>query len=111
MKRGYWHNLYAVQGIASVSSLSLLPSAVQASKIAEEGLPEGHPVRLGIALNFSVFYFEALNDPGMETASFVLALRVTPFSPKCHLPGSRDAVGPVASLDGLLAAATGTRAS
>merc|ERR1740130_207738 len=37
-----------------------------ASEIAKNALPSTHPIRLGLALNFSVFYFEILNKP--ETA-------------------------------------------
>lgn len=35
----------------------------EAMKVAKEKMPSTHPNRLGLALNFSVFYYEILNSP------------------------------------------------
>jgi len=35
----------------------------EAFKIAEQEMPPTHPIRLGLALNFSVFHYEILNNP------------------------------------------------
>jgi len=40
-----------------------LTSYKQASESAVHDLPPTHPIRLGLALNFSVFYYEVLNSP------------------------------------------------
>jgi len=34
-----------------------------ASTTAEADLPSTHPIRLGLALNYSVFYYEIMNSP------------------------------------------------
>jgi 14-3-3 protein epsilon len=45
------------------SADSSLQSYQSASDIANTELPPTHPIRLGLALNFSVFYYEILNSP------------------------------------------------
>jgi 14-3-3 protein epsilon len=44
---------------AGENSLEAYTKALETAK----KLPTTHPIRLGLALNFSVFYFEILNDP------------------------------------------------
>lgn len=45
------------------SSEASLEAYSQASEIANVDLPPTHPIRLGLALNFSVFYYEIMNSP------------------------------------------------
>merc|ERR1739849_48487 len=50
-------------GTRKSSASSALDSYTTASGIASKELPPTHPIRLGLALNFSVFYYEILSSP------------------------------------------------
>merc|ERR1712059_152534 len=47
----------------SKAAESARESYQEAQKVAEKDLPVTHPIRLGLALNFSVFQYEVLNNP------------------------------------------------
>jgi 14-3-3 protein epsilon len=64
--KGDYHRYLAeisVDSARKAASQDSLTSYQTASEIAQRDLPSTDPVRLGLALNFSVFYYEILNSP------------------------------------------------
>ena len=57
------------------SLLGLIYDYLQmAATTAETELTPTHPIRLGLALNFSVFYYEIMNSPERYVETFVLIM-------------------------------------
>lgn len=65
MKGDYYRYIseYAVADLHKQVSTGALEAYTKASEIANNELKTTHPIRLGLALNFSVFHYECLNDP------------------------------------------------
>jgi 14-3-3 protein epsilon len=66
MQADYFRYLceFQVQHLREASSSKALGAYEAAQKISTESLPPTNPIRLGLALNFSVFYYEILGNPG-----------------------------------------------
>jgi len=65
MKGDYFRYIaeYAQADLHSKASQGALEAYKQAQEIANTELKTTHPIRLGLALNFSVFHYEVMNDP------------------------------------------------
>mmetsp|Transcript_83186 Transcript_83186/g.115612 ORF Transcript_83186/g.115612 Transcript_83186/m.115612 type:complete len:247 (-) Transcript_83186:104-844(-) len=62
--KGDYHRYYAEVDLnAQEQKNSALEAYTKATEVAAVTLPPTHPIRLGLALNFSVFYYEILRDP------------------------------------------------
>lgn len=65
MKGDYYRYIseYAQSDLHKQVSAGALEAYSAASDFATTELKTTHPIRLGLALNFSVFHYECLNDP------------------------------------------------
>jgi 14-3-3 protein epsilon len=61
--KGDYHRYHAEVAAGDHEKLAAEEAYSQAWKLAETSLKNTHPVRLGLALNFSVFYYEILKQP------------------------------------------------
>jgi len=64
--KGYYYRYLAEVALGD-DRASIMSNAQESYKnafeIASNEMPPTHPIRLGLALNYSVFYYEILNDP------------------------------------------------
>lgn len=65
--KGDYHRYYAEINTDSAQKGMALDAYAKAQEVAS-ALPPAHPIRLGLALNFSVFYYEIMKDPSKGIA-------------------------------------------
>merc|ERR1711948_139384 len=65
MKADYYRYIaeYSESDKKSTASMNAKLAYEEAQKVAEKDLVVTHPIRLGLALNFSVFLYEVLSNP------------------------------------------------
>lgn len=61
--KGDYHRYYAEIDAGDAQKDAALDAYTKASDIATTTLAPTHPIRLGLVLNFSVFFYEILKDP------------------------------------------------
>ena len=61
--KGDYHRYFAEFDSGDAQKDKALEAYTKANEIANESLAPTHPIRLGLVLNFSVFYYEILKDP------------------------------------------------
>ncbi|XP_020609885.1 14-3-3-like protein C [Orbicella faveolata] len=67
MKGDYYRYQAEIAGVKEIQDKAL-EAYKKAEETANESLPSTHPIRLGLALNFSVFYYEICNEQGKACA-------------------------------------------
>ena len=83
-RKGDYHRYlaeFAVGDKRKTSADKSLEAYKAATDVAASNLAPTHPIRLGLALNFSVFYYEILNSPDRACS---LAKQVLPHLTLIH---------------------------